>query len=184
MRRKAPKRQDAQWTTAERFIGEFDGRGDPLARLTFPSVMTATHVLRRHDAADWSNVDIGLMRFAARFIERARNRGIPLYVRRAFVPPTNEVRDPYCEGRAVAIEHTEYTSLLTSEEWGYLAKLGHDALFAYNRSVLKKHRLDIVWAGPTRPWEWTLNGWRFLRPPELLEGPQQRHTPRYILRHL
>lgn len=191
----------------ERFMGELkDDQGfEAPKRLQMPSMMTDEAMLRRHNAADWQQVDPRLMTWAARFVEALRRRGIPLYVHRAFRTKEQQQeavakgasravwpRAPHCLGKAVDIVHGSFHWRMTTQEWAFLHKVGLDVLRRYNAELPKAMRLNLVWGGDWDgdgdihdqrlydPAHWEVAEWRDdVRALPVLEP--RRLTPRGIL---
>lgn len=189
---------DAQGQAFERFLGvHTDALADRSpARLVMPSLMTAEPTLRQHNRADWQHTDPRLRLWAAKFIEAARRRGIPLYVHSAFrtkaeqqallvqgVSKAKWPRAPHCQGMAVDIVHSRYHWDMTKEEWAFLAKLGRDVLFRYNQTLKVESRLHLEWGGSWTfydPAHWEVRGWSD-NVQKLTPGEPTRLTPRGIL---
>lgn len=130
---------DAPDEAFARFMGEVvDGeRPEVVRRLFAPSLMTATETLYQHGIADWQNVNPLVQIFAARLIEYARKRGVPLFVNEAFRSEEAHTvlfeaglaeeaypSDPHCLGLAVQIRHCRYGAGLTPDEFKWIGKCG------------------------------------------------------------
>lgn len=197
--RRARIERDADPRSFERFFGQMTDSLEFEApkRLAAPSLLNDTGTLRRHGFTDWQHVDPRLMTWAARFIEAARRRGIPLYTHSAFRTRDEQAallkrgvsravwpNAPHCKGKAVDIVHAGFHWELTAQEWSFLHKLGLDVLHRYNQTLVLADRLKLVWGGDFKslydPAHWEVADWRQAPPPPSA-GPPRRLTPRGIL---
>lgn len=184
-----------------------DNRAIP-ERLRFPGHFTTNADLRNHGRADWQGVDIRVKEFAARFIEEARKRGIPLYVHCAYRTKAeqNEAwargnsrlqwpNAPHCKGLAVDIVHSVRHWDLSQAEWDYLRWLGHEVLRRINDQRKKEDRIFLTWGGDWDgdgdihdqrlydPAHWEIAGWK-THSVTIEEKEPMRLTPRAILARL
>jgi len=157
------------------------------ARLVAPSIMTAEHVLRYHQRADWQHTTKDIQRFAASFVETLRKRGVPVYVHSAFRTEAEQLalvkrgvskarypRAPHCMGEAVDIVHARYHWEMTINEWAILGKIGHE--------VADRLSLPIRWGGDWKfydPAHWEIADWRD-RVRHIQSGDPIRQTPRQL----
>lgn len=174
-------------------------------RLRFPGRFTETAYLRQCGNADWQNVDDDVKEFAARFIEEARKRGIPLYVHSAYRTKAQQTevwarrasraqwpRAAHCQGKAVDIVHSVFNWDMSIEEWAYLHWLGADTLRKMNAGRLKARLVTFTWGGDWDgdgdihdhrlydPAHWEKDGWKDdIR--KLPESEPIRATPRGLL---
>lgn len=165
-------------------------------RLKYPSIMTSEPVLRQHSRADWQHTDIRLQIWAARFIEAARKRGVPLYVHSAFrtkaeqdelvrrkVTKAPYPQSPHNLGEAVDIVHSQYHWQMTRDEWAYLSIIGRQVLFRMNQQLKAEQRLYLVWGGDWSfydPAHWEIADFK-ARTRVVDVGEPIRKTPRAIL---
>lgn len=166
-------------------------------RLAAPAFMKTTPYLVQWDKADWQFTDIRLMRWAAVFIELARERNVPLYVHCAYRSRAEQgklvaagrskaawPKSAHNIGEAVDIVHGVFHWEMTRDEWRWLHVLGQEALRRVNAELPKDRKLKLTWGGSWRfydPAHWEIEDYR-ARTREVREGPAIRWTPRAILR--
>lgn len=185
---------DAKPCMQSRFL---DDGFDPQSwqSLRFPSVMTDVATLRLHHQADWTGTPSLLRAFVARFIERMRKRGVPLYVQRAFVPQGPDLLDgPAQRGAQVVLSHVVIpTPSLGRWERSWLVT--HAAMVL---DVMRRQRAAPEFVQPSDALTFTLKGWRDMPVldvwPDLsgtieadasaLDYVPIRKTPRVLLRDL
>lgn len=185
---------DAQPCMDARFL---DDGFDPQSwqTLRFPSVMTDAATLRLHHQADWTGTPPLLRAFVARYVERLRKRGVPLYVHSAFVPAGSALLDgPAQRGAQVVLEHVVIPSpSLGRWERSWLATHAAMAL-----DVMRRQRKAPEFSEPSDVLTFTLKCWRDMPVidvwPDLrghitadvsaLDHVPIRKTPRALLRDL
>lgn len=170
---------------------------DSPERLRAPAHMLTDSFLRQHDRADWLHTDLRLMVWAAKFIELARKREIPLYVHCALRSEEEQrkvhsagnskalyPRSAHNIGEAVDIVHGTLHWQMTKEEWKFLYTLGQRALDVINAELPADRKLQLVWGGHFKslydPAHWEIQDYR-TRIRRLPVGLPVRYTPRGIL---
>lgn len=146
-----------------------------------------SNFLRLQQVADWQHVDRRLVQFAFTFLEMARSKGIPLFVRVAFrtardhqvlyEPNHKKIRSLHCTGSAVEIVHAIRGDDMSVAEWQLLHLVAGEAL------TQKGLEEQIVNALPKTEWGvWHLaEPWQTL-PPQ--DDPPERATARGLKRLL
>jgi len=185
---------DAQPCMDARFL---DDGFDPQSwqSLRFPSLMTDAATLRLHLQADWTGTPPLLRAFVARFVERMRKRGVPLYVQSAFVPSGSALLDgPAQRGAQVVLQHVVIPSpSLGRWETSWLATHASMAL-----DVMRRQRKAPEFSERSDVLTFTLKQWRHMPVidvwPDLrghitadvsaLDHVPIRKTPRALLRDL
>lgn len=169
-------------------------------RLAAPAFFHTSSFLLQQDRADWQYCDPRLMRWAAIFIELARNRKIPLYVHSAFRTQEEQAEllrrrvtkaawpnSAHNMGEAVDIVHGVHHWNMTRQEWNYLRVLGNEALSRVNAQLPMGSKLLLTWGGDFKsiwdPAHWEITDFR-MRKRRLATGQPVRRTPRNILKHI
>lgn len=173
---------------------------DAPARLRDPAHFRSNGWLRQQERADWRHADPRLMFWAARFVEAARSREIPLYVHcclrdkaeqdRLVAAGHSRARYPQSAhniAEAVDIVHGRYHWDMTRAEWDLLHVLGRLVLERVNAQLPDARKLRIVWGGGFKslydPAHWEIEDFRARRRP-LAAGPPVYKTPAAILKEM
>lgn len=176
-----------------------DGPGfDAPERLRAPNFIASSGYMSQLERADWLHVDPRLMYWAARFIDAAKKRGIPLYVHCALRDKAEQdrvysrghskakyPRSAHNIGEAVDIVHGVYHWDMSKAEWAYLHTLGQLVLDKVNAELPKSEKLVLTWGGGFKslydPAHWEISDFRQrLRP--LSAGSPRHYLPAYIFR--
>lgn len=186
-----------------------EDKSPPPQRLRFPGHFTENAHLRNNGRADWQGVDPRIKEFAARFVEEARKRGIPLYAHCAYRTKAEQTEAwasgnsklqwpdaPHCKGLAVDIVHSVFHWDMSEAEWDYLRWLGYQVLHRINDQRPKKDWIILTWGGDWDgdgdihdqrlydPAHWEIADWRSRSYPTIQETEPVRLTPRAILAFL
>ncbi|WP_323717584.1 M15 family metallopeptidase [Paracoccus aminovorans] len=171
---------------------------DAPERLKAPGFLRSPSYTVQLERADWNHCDPRLMYWAARFVDAAKKRGIPLYVhcalrgeaeqKRVYAAGNSRARYPSSAhniGEAVDIVHGVFHRQMTRDEWRYLHVLGQLVLDRVNAELPKAQKLNLTWGGNFRslydPAHWEVSDYRNrLRP--IPDGPPKHYLPQFIFR--
>lgn len=172
------------------------GQGVPYKRLKWPSHFGTNHWLSNMERADWQHVDMWLAYWSAKFITKAQQLEVPLFVHGAFRTRQEQdsllaeqrtkarwPRAPHCQGKAVDIIHSRYAWDLSEDEWAWLGYTGLEMAYQINSALPKEDRVELEWGGSWSfydPAHWEIKNWR----EDVIELPSFPHTPRTVVKNL
>lgn len=175
---------------------------DTPRRLQWLEYRQSAQYLRHQEWADWQNTDRRLAFWAAKLVDMAWQRDIPLAVHSAFRTEAEQQalvakgasKAPYPRsahniGEAVDIIHGRYGWNLSEGEWQLIYVLGGLALNMVNNRLKAKDKLKLNWGGddgtPQDTFRWDPAHWEIedyrSRIRRLPVGTPIRHSTSHIL---
>lgn len=168
---------DIEPDTFERFANPTT-HPKPWQSLRYPQSMTDAATLRLHGLADYNGVCPLVQAFVARYIERLRKQGVPMYVHSAFLWEHDIPDDgPAQRGAQVVFSHVHHPFPFLCDcerEW-----LLTQAAMALETMRRQRKAPDLIHVGSLT---FVLRNWEAR--PLVDPGPAIRRTPRKLLRNL
>lgn len=133
-----------------------------------PGYFTSDAYLRTYDRADYRCARFNIDLFAARLVQAARKRGVPMYVHTLWRSPKEQTRlvdqgrsktppptAAHVQGMAADVVHAVHHWELSPHEWRLVAELG--------KAVARQMEISVIWGGDWTfydPAHWEIKDWR------------------------